>query len=113
MQPHFALSSIFRLGLRGIEKQIQLPGPPISVLQRENKAPVRLAMSLEEGTRKLMAEDSVAREILGNDFVDHYGGTRSHEVRLWNEAVTNWEGKCMLNYGWTRVAQCMTSRAIP
>ncbi|KAJ1309517.1 hypothetical protein OPQ81_006291 [Rhizoctonia solani] len=91
MQPHFALASIFRLGLRGIEKKIQLPGPPISVLQRENKAPVRLAMSLEEGTKKLMAEGSVAREVLGNDFVDHYGGTRSHEVKLWNEAVTNWE----------------------
>ncbi|KAH7341130.1 glutamine synthetase/guanido kinase [Rhizoctonia solani] len=91
MQPHFALASIFRLGLRGIEKKIQLPGPPISVLQRENKAPVRLAMSLDEGTQKLMAEKSIAREVLGDDFVDHYGGTRSHEVKLWNEAVTNWE----------------------
>ncbi|CEL51574.1 glutamine synthetase [Rhizoctonia solani AG-1 IB] len=91
MQPHFALASIFRLGLRGIEKKIQLPGPPISVLQRENKAPVRLAASLEEGTKRLMAENSVAREALGDDFVEHYGGTRSHEVKLWNEAVTNWE----------------------
>ncbi|EUC59497.1 glutamine synthetase/guanido kinase [Rhizoctonia solani AG-3 Rhs1AP] len=91
MQPHFALASIFRLGLRGIEKKIQLSGPPISVLQRENKAPVRLAMSLEEGTKRLMAEKSIAREVLGDDFVDHYGGTRSHEVKLWNEAVTNWE----------------------
>ncbi|CAE6504156.1 unnamed protein product [Rhizoctonia solani] len=91
MQPHFALASIFRLGLRGIEKKMQLPGPPISVLQRENKAPVRLAMSLDEGTKKLMAEKSIAREVLGDDFVDHYGGTRSHEVKLWNEAVTNWE----------------------
>ncbi|KDN49012.1 hypothetical protein RSAG8_02365, partial [Rhizoctonia solani AG-8 WAC10335] len=91
MQAHFALASIFRLGLRGIEKKIQLHGPPISVLQRENKAPVRLATSLEEGTKKLMAEKSIAREILGDDFVDHYGGTRSHEVKLWNEAVTNWE----------------------
>ncbi|CAE7057373.1 unnamed protein product [Rhizoctonia solani] len=91
MQAHFAIASIFRLGLRGIEKKLQLPGPPISVLQRENKAPVRLAMSLEEGTKKLMAENSIAREVLGDDFVDHYGGTRSHEVKLWNEAVTNWE----------------------
>ncbi|QRW27692.1 glutamine synthetase [Rhizoctonia solani] len=93
MQPHFALASIFRLGLRGIEKKVQLPGPPISVLQRENKAPIRLAMSLEEGTKKLLAENSIAREVLGDDFVDHYGGTRSHEVKLWNEAVTNWEGE--------------------
>lgn len=42
----------------------------------------------------MMRPDSIAREpeVLGNDFVDHYGGTREHEVKLWNEAVTNWEG---------------------
>jgi glutamine synthetase len=102
MQPHFALASIFRLGLRGIEKKIQLPGPPISVLQRENKAPVRLAASLEEGTKRLMAENSVAREALGDDFVEHYGGTRSHEVKLWNEAVTNWEGEFYTKMGCLR-----------
>lgn len=48
-----------------------------------------------------MAEDSIAREVLGNDFVDHYGGTREHEVKLWNEAVTSWEGKschCWLHH---------------
>ncbi|QRV99852.1 glutamine synthetase [Ceratobasidium sp. AG-Ba] len=91
MQPHFALASIFRLGLRGIEKKLKLPGPPVSVLQREKQAPVRLPMSLEAGTQRMMAENSIAREVLGNDFVDHYGGTREHEVRLWNEAVTSWE----------------------
>ena len=40
-----------------------------------------------------MRPDSIAREVFGDDFVDHFGGTRQHEVRLWNEAVTNWEGK--------------------
>jgi glutamine synthetase len=41
----------------------------------------------------MMRPDSIAREpdVFGNDFVDHYGGTREHEVKLWNEAVTNWE----------------------
>jgi glutamine synthetase len=92
MQPHFAIATIFRLGLRGIEKKLKLPGPPVSVLQRENKAPVRLPMSLEAGTKRFMAENSIAREVLGNDLVDHYGGTREHEVKLWNQAVTNWEG---------------------
>lgn len=40
----------------------------------------------------MMAPSSVAREVFGNEFVDHFGGTREHEVQLWNEAVTNWEG---------------------
>lgn len=97
MQPHFALAALFRLGLRGIEKKIKLPGPPISVLQRENKAPIRLAMSLEESTRLLMKPNSIAREVLGDDFVDHYGGTREHEVKVWNEAVTSWEGENQIN----------------
>jgi glutamine synthetase len=54
-----------------------------------------LPTSLESATIKMMRPDSVAREreVFGDDFVDHYGGTREHEVKLWNEAVTNWERK--------------------
>jgi hypothetical protein len=40
-----------------------------------------------------MRPGSVAREIFGDEFVDHYGGTRVHEVHMWNQAVTNWEGE--------------------
>ena len=53
-----------------------------------------LPVSLDAATERMMHPESIAREesVFGNDFVDHYGGTRRHEVRLWNEAVTNWEG---------------------
>jgi glutamine synthetase len=37
-----------------------------------------------------MAKDSVAREAFGDEFVEHFGGTREHEIRLWDEAVTDW-----------------------
>ena len=42
----------------------------------------------------MMRPNSIAREpkVFGDEFVDHFGGTRMHEVRLWNEAVTSWEG---------------------
>jgi glutamine synthetase len=55
-----------------------------------------LPVSLESATERMMHPDSVAREdsVFGNDFVDHFGGTRQHEIRVWNEAVTNWEGEC-------------------
>ena len=55
-----------------------------------------LPTSLESATERMMRPESIAREetVFGNDFVDHYGGTRQHEVKVWNEAVTNWEGKC-------------------
>ncbi len=54
-----------------------------------------LPQSLEAATERMMRPESIAREeaVFGNDFVDHYGGTRQHEVKLWNEAVTNWEGQ--------------------
>lgn len=51
-----------------------------------------LPVSLEAATERMMRPESIAREVLGNDFVDHFGGTRRHEVQLWNQAVTSWEG---------------------
>jgi hypothetical protein len=41
----------------------------------------------------MIRPDSIAREVFGDEFVDHFGGTREHEIKLWNEAVTSWEGK--------------------
>ncbi|KNZ73775.1 Type-1 glutamine synthetase 2 [Termitomyces sp. J132] len=97
MNPYFALSAIFLLGLRGIEKKLALPCKPIGLLTVDDKASgevKRLPTSLEAATQRMMRPDSVAREpgMFGDDFIDHYGGTREHEVRLWNQAVTNWEG---------------------
>ncbi|KAF9513122.1 hypothetical protein BS47DRAFT_1372620 [Hydnum rufescens UP504] len=92
MQPHFALSAIFLLGLRGIQKKLALPFPPVSEQQAQGTANVKsLATSLEAATEMMMRPGSVARDVFGDDFVEHFGGTRLHEVRVWNEAVTNWE----------------------
>lgn len=96
MNPYFALSAVFALGMRGIEKKLPLPCPPISQMTPEDKLSGKVQMlpqSLESATARMMRPESIAREecVFGNDFVDHFGGTREHEVRLWNEAVTNWE----------------------
>ncbi|KAF8077655.1 hypothetical protein FPV67DRAFT_6341 [Lyophyllum atratum] len=96
MNPYFAVASIFLLGLRGIEKKLSLPCPPISHFTAEDRANGKVKMlptSLEAATERMMRPESIAREagMFGNDFVEHFGGTREHEVRLWNQAVTNWE----------------------
>ncbi|GLB34652.1 putative glutamine synthetase guanido kinase [Lyophyllum shimeji] len=96
MNPYYALSAIFLLGLRGIEKKLSLPCPPIGKVTLEDRANGKVKMlpaSLEAATQTMMRPGSVAREpgMFGDDFVDHFGGTREHEVRLWNQAVTNWE----------------------
>lgn len=37
MNPYLALSAIFALGLRGIEKKLALPGPPVGQLSLEDR----------------------------------------------------------------------------
>ncbi|KAH9930739.1 uncharacterized protein B0H18DRAFT_1083811 [Fomitopsis serialis] len=96
MNPYFALSAVLALGLRGIERKMALPGPPVGQLTLEDKKNGKVKMlpqSLEAATERMMRAESIAREeaVFGNDFVDHFGGTRQHEVQLWNQAVTNWE----------------------
>lgn len=94
MNPYFAMGAIFALGIRGIEKKLPLNAPPMSQLTPEDRKTGKVQMlpvSLELATERMMRPGSVAREVLGDDFVEHYGGTRQHEVKLWNEAVTNWE----------------------
>jgi hypothetical protein len=73
-----------------------------------------LPTSLEAATIGMMAPDSIARQenVLGNDLVEHFGGTREHEVKLWNEAVTAWEGMSR-HYALMICANSTRSRAVP
>ncbi len=43
-----------------------------------------LPISLEAATIRMMKPESIAREpeMLGDVFVEHYGGTREHEVKF-------------------------------
>jgi len=93
VQAHLALSAIFLLGLRGIEKKLPITLRPLSQITtpEDKKAVKKLSTSLEGATAQMMRKGSIAREVFGDEFVDHYGGTREHEVMLWNSAVTNWE----------------------
>ncbi|THC99629.1 hypothetical protein EYZ11_000896 [Aspergillus tanneri] len=92
--PHFVLAAVVALGWRGVEKKLAIPVPPLSKGEEmggTGDQGVRLAKSLREATAAFMRPDSVAREVFGDAFVDHFGGTREHEARLWEDAVTDWE----------------------
>jgi glutamine synthetase len=94
--PHFVLAAILALGWRGIEKKMEISIPPLGKGEDVGGAAdkgERLAKSLKEATERFMRKESVAREIFGDEFVDHFGGSRQHEIRLWDEAVTDWEVK--------------------
>ena len=91
--PYFVLAAILGLGWRGVEKKMEIKTPPLGKGEDVGGASdtgVRLAKSLKEATAQMMGEGSVAREVFGDDFVEHFGGTREHEIKLWDEAVTDW-----------------------
>lgn len=92
--PYFVLAAILALGWRGVEKKLQIPCPPLGKgedVGGDTDIGIRLAKSLREANERFMRLGSIAREVFGDEFVEHYGGTRDHEVRLWDEAVTDWE----------------------
>ncbi|WWD20609.1 hypothetical protein CI109_105085 [Kwoniella shandongensis] len=91
MNPYYAMSAIFALGLRGIEKKRPLPYGPIGAPGVTRETLKHLPTSLEAATAAFKAKDSIAREVLGDYFVDHYAGTREHELEVHRKAVTDWE----------------------
>ena len=85
------LAALLGLGLRGIQKKLDIKIPPIDAAASADMDGDRLPKTLAVANDRFMAKSSIAREILGNDFVDHFGGTRQHELRQFEEAVTDWE----------------------
>ncbi|KAJ4256857.1 hypothetical protein NW762_008953 [Fusarium torreyae] len=90
IHPHYALNAIFSAGLRGIENKMQVTIPPESARSKDCPAE-RLPNSLEAAVERFNAKGSVARQILGDEFVDFFTISRNHELRQWREAVTDWE----------------------
>jgi glutamine synthetase len=91
--PHMVLATILALGWRGVEKQLEIEVPPLGKGEDVGGASdpgLRLAKSLKEANVRFTGKESIAREVFGDAFVDHFGGTRDHEIRLWDEAVTDW-----------------------
>ncbi|KAI9739210.1 MAG: hypothetical protein M1834_007423 [Cirrosporium novae-zelandiae] len=92
--PFYVLAAILALGWRGVEKKLEIGIPPLGKgddVGGQSDQGLRLAKSLKEANARFMAKESLAREVFGDEFVDHFGGTREHEVKLWEEAVTDWE----------------------
>lgn len=82
--PHYVLAALLGCGMRGIEKKIPMTIPALRKGE-EVGGGERLARSLYDAVNKMEEKGSVAREIFGDIFVDHYCGTRRHELRLWNQ----------------------------
>lgn len=91
--PFYVLAATLALGWRGVEKKLEIKVPPLGKgegVGGDSDVGERLAKSLSDATVRFKAQNSVAREVFGDEFVDHFGGTREHEIKLWDEAVTDW-----------------------
>jgi len=87
INPYLAMAASLAAGLDGIERKLELPAPTVNAYSGDAPA---LPRTLAEATR-LFRQSSVAREWLGEQFVDHFASTREWEVRQYEKAVTDWE----------------------
>ena len=88
MNPYVGMAASLAAGLWGIEHEVE-PGDPVTGnAYRGDAAP--LPRNLRDAIA-LLDRSAVAREILGEEFVDHYLRTRTWEVRQYERAVTTWE----------------------
>lgn len=89
INPYIAMAACLASGLWGIDRAAP-PPPPIrgDATFVEGSAP--LPRTLAEAAQ-ILKESETAREILGEDFVDHYVRTREWEVEKARTAVTDWE----------------------
>ena len=87
MNPYLAIAASLAAGLDGIERKLEPPAPTVNAYAGD-AAP--LPRTLAAAT-KLFRDSQMARCWLGEEFVEHYAGTREWEVRQFEKAVTDWE----------------------
>ena len=88
INPYLAIAASLASGLHGIEKTLELPPASTGSAYETDARP--LPRSLADATALLKASP-IARDLLGEEFVDHYVRTREWEVRQYERAVTDWE----------------------
>ncbi|HJV59672.1 MAG TPA: glutamine synthetase family protein [Albitalea sp.] len=92
INPYLAEAAVLAAGLHGIEKGLALTTPPITGTNQGAEGIARAPRTLIETTRQFK-QSAIARDWLGDEFVDHFAATREWEWRQWLDGVTDWELK--------------------
>ena len=87
INPYLALAASLAAGLDGIERKLELETATVNAYRGEGTP---LPRTLKEATGKFR-QSGLAKEWLGEEFVEHYASTREWEVRQFEKAVTDWE----------------------
>ncbi|MBS0445053.1 MAG: glutamine synthetase [Proteobacteria bacterium] len=92
VNPYLAMAAVVAAGLHGVEQGLKLDTPPITGTNQGAEHIPRAPRTLFETTRAFRGS-AIARDWLGDDFVDHFAATREWEWRQWLDGVTDWELK--------------------
>ncbi|MET0508525.1 MAG: glutamine synthetase family protein [Burkholderiaceae bacterium] len=92
VNPYLAMAAVLAAGLHGVESGLKLTTPPITGTNLGAENIPRAPRSLLETTR-IFRQSQIARDWLGDTFVEHFAATREWEYRQWQDAVTDWELK--------------------
>lgn len=92
MNSYLAVAALLAAGLHGVEKNLKLTAKPITGTNQGAENIPRAPRSLKD-TTEIFKRSKVARDWLGDDFVDHFAATREWEWRQWQDGVTDWELK--------------------
>ena len=90
VNPYLAVAACLGSGLWGIERGLTLDRAPTSGSGYSEGSGERLPRTLHDATERFAAS-SAARELFGDQFVDHFAATREWEWRQYRDAVTDWE----------------------
>ena len=92
VNPYLAMAAVIAAGLHGVEQGLKLTAPPITGTNQGADDIPRAPRTLIETTRNF-SRSQIARDFLGDTFVDHFAATRDWEWRQWLDGVTDWELK--------------------
>jgi len=92
VNPYLAMAACLAAGLYGIKNKLKLKQPATVGNGYKNYSNGVLPSTLIEATQQMKAS-AVAKEILGETFVNHFTETREWEWRQHLKAVTDWEYK--------------------
>jgi glutamine synthetase len=91
VNPYIALSAVLASGLYGIEHELELSEPIVgNAYTQDIPEELKLPMTLWDAAQALK-KSSAAREMLGDEFVEHFAATREWEEREFRKAITDWE----------------------
>lgn len=89
VNPYLGFAACLAGGLSGIERGLT-PPPPAEGNVYENEGLAPLPRTLDQAI-ELLDASAIARDFLGDGFVDHYAAMRRWEVEKHRRAVTGWE----------------------